>query len=335
MTRRLLATEVHKSGESRIVCASDVSAAELRAAFHNGINSRGAFEPWAVVLNREAAFRDATGMRPVHYVDYRMLDRYRRACEEINGPGWGGLVVPTRLYSRIGAPSDWTHEREWRWCASPDREPFLFIGSLVKAVIVGKRGWVPEWAPPGDVFSGMTPKDDPEYTVERWYWDPKLRDLVPDGTLAVPALAPREAPVTNVGKIAEFEDAHTGVVLDLISNSAAGRPTAAANRRVWEARVETEQIFVGGAGTTPGTWGWELRCPFCGANTIDRNVDGEYVDDHKAVTVHPDQDKYESPIGTRGGFVSISMLCATCGRGFDFVVANHKGSEQIGIVPHS
>jgi hypothetical protein len=53
--------------------------------------------------------------------------------------------------------------------------------------------------------------------------------------------------------------------------------------------------------------------------------------DHHAVTVHPDQDAYASPIGTRGGYVDVRLWCAA-GHAFSLVVANHKGAQFIAVV---
>ena len=53
--------------------------------------------------------------------------------------------------------------------------------------------------------------------------------------------------------------------------------------------------------------------------------------DHSAVTVQPDRDRYDCPIGTRGGYVSIELRCLA-GHRFDMVIANHKGAEYLGIV---
>ena len=77
-----------------------------------------------------------------------------------------------------------------------------------------------------------------------------------------------------------------------------------------------------------GLCNWQLNCPHCGEVNVDR-VD--MAPDHLAVTVHPDRDKYESPIGTRGGYVQIDLQCPH-GHAFALIIANHKGFEFIGIV---
>lgn len=76
---------------------------------------------------------------------------------------------------------------------------------------------------------------------------------------------------------------------------------------------------------------WRLMCPACGAREVEREARGG---DHESVTVHPDRDAHDSPLGTRGGYVSVSLTCAA-GHGFDFIVANHKGEEFVGVVPRT
>jgi hypothetical protein len=74
---------------------------------------------------------------------------------------------------------------------------------------------------------------------------------------------------------------------------------------------------------------WQVLCPHCGDAAVDR---ADFVPDHKAVTVYPDRDEYDSPIGTRGGYVQIDLQCMV-GHGFALVVANHKGAEFLAVVP--
>jgi hypothetical protein len=74
---------------------------------------------------------------------------------------------------------------------------------------------------------------------------------------------------------------------------------------------------------------WQLMCPACGTDAVDRAASSS---DEESVTVHPDRDGYDSPIGTRGGYVRIDLTCAQ-GHGFALVVGNHKGSEIVGVIP--
>lgn len=82
-----------------------------------------------------------------------------------------------------------------------------------------------------------------------------------------------------------------------------------------------------------GSWNmqWQLRCPACGNDAVDR-VDE--TGDHEAVTVQPDRDDYESPLGTRGGYVRVDLTCSG-GHGFAFIMGNHKGAEFVGVVPRT
>lgn len=72
---------------------------------------------------------------------------------------------------------------------------------------------------------------------------------------------------------------------------------------------------------------WQVGCPTCGAEEVDR----ETGRDHESVMLHPDRDDYDSPIGTRGGYVQIDLTCAE-GHEFALVIANHKGAEVVGVV---
>ncbi|ETA00755.1 hypothetical protein CcI6DRAFT_03788 [Frankia sp. CcI6] len=84
-------------------------------------------------------------------------------------------------------------------------------------------------------------------------------------------------------------------------------------------------------GTTADGLQWQLRCPSCGADTVDR---ADFAEDHRAVTVFPDRDDYDSPIGTRGGYVQVDLQCPV-GHRFALIVANHKGAEFVAVVPSS
>ncbi|MFJ6759514.1 hypothetical protein ACIQNK_31425 [Streptomyces sp. NPDC091273] len=83
--------------------------------------------------------------------------------------------------------------------------------------------------------------------------------------------------------------------------------------------------------STEGVWNkrWQVQCPACGIQEIERAMDGG---DHESVAVHPDRDDYDSPLGTRGGYVRVDLACAA-GHGFALIIGNHKGAEYIGVVP--
>jgi hypothetical protein len=91
-----------------------------------------------------------------------------------------------------------------------------------------------------------------------------------------------------------------------------------------------EEILVP-AESADGSWNmrWRLQCPACGSDAVDR-VDE--TGDHEAVTVQPDRDDYESPLGNRGGYVRVDLTCSD-GHGFAFIMGNHKGAEFVGVVP--
>jgi hypothetical protein len=74
---------------------------------------------------------------------------------------------------------------------------------------------------------------------------------------------------------------------------------------------------------------WQLSCPVCGVADIEQGQ--RSGGDHTAVKVQPDRDACDSPIGTRGGYVSIALECTT-GHELDLVIANHKGAEYVGLV---
>jgi hypothetical protein len=81
-----------------------------------------------------------------------------------------------------------------------------------------------------------------------------------------------------------------------------------------------------------GTLQWLLCCPTCGEEAVDRAGWTQGGGDHEAVTIQPDRDDYDSPIGTRGGYLRVDLECVA-GHGFALIVANHKGAEYLGVVP--
>lgn len=161
-----------------IVAASDLSPAELRHAFKDGLNTRGRPFPWAIVFHRVIAWD--LGMRPVIYVEDQYAYHFREATEKVRGPGWGSLVVPTELDPQ--APNDWTHEREWRFCfPRHDEDPALEITAAVRAVIVGESEWLP--SPVADPHPDVAGTNHPTCTVERWHWNGQ--GLIHDGSFPI------------------------------------------------------------------------------------------------------------------------------------------------------
>ena len=77
------------------------------------------------------------------------------------------------------------------------------------------------------------------------------------------------------------------------------------------------------------TLAWQINCPTCGDSTMDRTA---FAPDHEAVTLQPDRDEYDSPIGTRGGYVRVELVCPT-GHHHALILANHKGAEILAVIP--
>jgi hypothetical protein len=61
-----------------------------------------------------------------------------------------------------------------------------------------------------------------------------------------------------------------------------------------------------------------LRCPHCGSP--DGMEDGDTV-----YATGPDHDAYDSPAGTRGGWLELRGICSLCRTPFSLVIGNHKG----------
>jgi hypothetical protein len=152
---------------------SDLSSAELEAAFGHGLNTRGPVEPWAVAFYRSATWD--VGFRPVFYVEWSKLDSQRAALNKMYGPGWSALAVPTENGS-MNDREDWTSEREWRFCFTPGAYSAIGIEHRVAAIIVGRSGWTPTFP------VTLPPQALPP---QRWLWDPAQNRLVHDGRVPV------------------------------------------------------------------------------------------------------------------------------------------------------
>lgn len=165
---QLLAFPVPGTERTPVISVSDTSPADLDAALRVGLNSRGSFEPWGLVLHRESMW--SAGARPVVYSDHVHARLIRKSLEDWSA-GAGALVqrVDLQMYR-----SDWTHEREWRWIPPADRD-HLPVWPQLNAVIVGRMGWQPP--------SLDTHRDAAR--VQRWWWTGK--ELVDDGLIAEPS----------------------------------------------------------------------------------------------------------------------------------------------------
>lgn len=165
----LIARSVPHSFESRVVCASDLARAELEAAFRDGLNGRGALEPWALVLDRARAW--SMTMRPVIYEPEATADALRASCEAIyRCPDARGRVVQTRINSSAYDRDDWLHEREWRWWPHVEEEPLLDIEPLIRAVVVPSGNWGIN--PHGPLPEGLAARSwgSASSIIERWVW---------------------------------------------------------------------------------------------------------------------------------------------------------------------
>lgn len=65
-----------------------------------------------------------------------------------------------------------------------------------------------------------------------------------------------------------------------------------------------------------------LACPVCGETHGMEDGDDVYA-------AGPDLDAYDSPSGTRGGWIETRGFCSCCSWRYLLVVANHKGSLTI------
>lgn len=167
-TGRLRGFPVHGTGDVPVIGASDISPADLQAAFRTGLNERGAFEPWALVLERDLMW--GAGSRPVLYVGRGDYGAVQQALHRRDGRSRALVQRLDLLMNR----SDWTHEREWRWIAPSHREE-LPVWPLLHAIIVGASGWQPP---------ALAAHSD-AHRVERWWWGGG--ELVDDGMVTEPS----------------------------------------------------------------------------------------------------------------------------------------------------
>lgn len=174
--------EVHGSKLSKAVCVSDISGAELEAAFQWGLNSRGPIPPWAVVLNRKRLWE--RNFRPVIYAAASDVKTFQTASADAHGEGWEALVVSMNPLEE--GRDDWTHEREWRFCFRPGHpSPQVDVQDAIQAIVVGVAGWLPpaNWIVP-EAF-GTAPSAGVDFRVRRWLWDRDKNLLVHDGEVVV------------------------------------------------------------------------------------------------------------------------------------------------------
>lgn len=65
-----------------------------------------------------------------------------------------------------------------------------------------------------------------------------------------------------------------------------------------------------------------LLCPWCKEPTIEDMGD---------ILVFPDLDGYDSPAGTRGGYIRADLSCC-CGAQLSLFTGNHKGAHQVTLM---
>lgn len=155
-----------------VICVSEPTEFAVKTMLSTGVTSRGNYEPWAVILDREKLIE--AGFRPVWYMSEAELAASRD--------------LPPEMYDRRvkyePGVVDWTTEREWRLCwgyvpgyEDPDAHLRLDIAGLVTGAIVGRPGWNPS-----DVLDGREVQHhEIRNPVTRLLWADG--DLKPDGYL--------------------------------------------------------------------------------------------------------------------------------------------------------
>lgn len=175
-----------QTGASSVLSFSDVSAAELRNSFAQGLNGQGRCEPWALVLRRDRLWD--LGVRPALYVDEDRSSWYSEAALAERGPGWDALVQPTRItWTPSTGKRDWLNEREWRFCWPPTPSPArLDISKAIVGLVVGRKGWDPSSVVslPRAAGSVVPSRAEAVESAFRWVWDDEQGVLREDGRVS-------------------------------------------------------------------------------------------------------------------------------------------------------
>lgn len=154
------------------VCVSESSPDAAEAFFSRGVNVRGPYDPWALLLNRNACIE--SGFRPVVHASNLEIEGVKLAARE-------DMRVETLLgrMVRYEPPHrDWLHEREWRRAfreSVPEARLSVSLHDLVRAIIVPESGWSP---PLDRTFAPACQR------LERIHWDGQ--ELRKDGYLELP-----------------------------------------------------------------------------------------------------------------------------------------------------
>lgn len=155
-----------------VLCVSEPSQTALQVMLKTGVTWRGAYAPWAVLLDRVGLIN--AGFRPVWHM----------SPDELAATS----TMPARLRDRriryVPGSIDWLAEREWRQCwgdtpLAHDAVPALDLTGLLVGVIVGQPGWMP---PPATTTEGSATwrrYASSCHTVPRLWWNGER--LVDDG----------------------------------------------------------------------------------------------------------------------------------------------------------
>lgn len=154
------------------VCVSESSPDAVKAFFSTGVTVRGAYDPWALLLNRDACIQ--AGFLPViHATELEITAIKAQAEEDARVDKLLGRMIWFKPPDR-----DWLHEREWRrsfMSATPRERLNVSLDGLVHAVITSE----PNWTPPLDrAYSPACRR------LERVWWNGT--DLKEDGWLDLP-----------------------------------------------------------------------------------------------------------------------------------------------------
>ena len=136
-----------------VVCVCEVTRPAANVLLSKGVTGRGPYEPWGVVLSRQACI--GAGARPVLHLSTEEIERLKSQRGVSPPMHW-------RAVRHDPPATDWTHEREWRFgFRAKDHDPHVSLAGLITGIIVGRKGWEP--TEPMDWAGGQV--------VKRYLWD--------------------------------------------------------------------------------------------------------------------------------------------------------------------
>ncbi len=154
------------------VCVSESSREAVAAFFGSGVNVRGSYEPWALLLQREPCIK--AGLRPLIHATRQEIMAVQAAASTDNR-----LEKLLGRMIRYEPPStDWMHEREWRFPFAIDAgssQYWMSLTGLVQGVVTPELSW----SPPLDRKYASSCQ-----TLERFHWNGSK--VVADGWLTLP-----------------------------------------------------------------------------------------------------------------------------------------------------